>query len=208
MQKQPDVGEYIILLSASGQFLYTRQISISCSDSEQLKGNLSRAVDFRIFLGIKKAGRQGFEPRFYGPEPHVLPLDDRPVSLDKLSACRPGSLIFRSPNISNRTFLSSQFRRARRKFHGSRSRSRAHLPCPPTRSRRAVRSCSVVLVGRSPLTAGCPQPCRASVNCRISSTWPEILKTASSAATTFRMARVSPVNMMAFLTSNFVPSHE
>ena len=25
------------------------------------------------------AGRQGFEPRFYGPEPHVLPLDDLPV---------------------------------------------------------------------------------------------------------------------------------
>jgi hypothetical protein len=24
------------------------------------------------------AGRQGFEPRFYGPEPHVLPLDDLP----------------------------------------------------------------------------------------------------------------------------------
>jgi hypothetical protein len=25
------------------------------------------------------AGRQGFEPRFYGPEPYVLPLDDLPV---------------------------------------------------------------------------------------------------------------------------------
>ena len=25
------------------------------------------------------AGRQGFEPRFYGPEPHVLPLDDLPA---------------------------------------------------------------------------------------------------------------------------------
>ncbi len=25
------------------------------------------------------AGRQGFEPRFYGSEPHVLPLDDLPV---------------------------------------------------------------------------------------------------------------------------------
>ena len=27
----------------------------------------------------KLAGEQGFEPRLYGPEPHVLPLDDRPV---------------------------------------------------------------------------------------------------------------------------------
>ncbi len=25
------------------------------------------------------AGRQGFEPRFYGPEPYVLPLDDLPI---------------------------------------------------------------------------------------------------------------------------------
>ena len=24
------------------------------------------------------AGVQGFEPRYYGPEPHVLPLDDTP----------------------------------------------------------------------------------------------------------------------------------
>jgi hypothetical protein len=27
------------------------------------------------------AGMQGFEPRFYGPEPHVLPLDDIPDKL-------------------------------------------------------------------------------------------------------------------------------
>ena len=26
----------------------------------------------------KVAGEQGFEPRYYGPEPHVLPLDDSP----------------------------------------------------------------------------------------------------------------------------------
>lgn len=25
------------------------------------------------------AGEQGFEPRYYGPEPHVLPLDDSPI---------------------------------------------------------------------------------------------------------------------------------
>ena len=25
------------------------------------------------------AGRQGFEPRYHGPEPRVLPLDDLPV---------------------------------------------------------------------------------------------------------------------------------
>ena len=27
------------------------------------------------------AGVQGFEPRFYGPEPHVLPLDDTPTDV-------------------------------------------------------------------------------------------------------------------------------
>jgi hypothetical protein len=32
------------------------------------------------------AGGQGFEPRFCGPEPHVLPLDDPPVNKLKLSA--------------------------------------------------------------------------------------------------------------------------
>ena len=26
------------------------------------------------------AGEQGFEPRYYGPEPHVLPLDDSPLT--------------------------------------------------------------------------------------------------------------------------------
>ena len=30
------------------------------------------------------AGEQGFEPRYYGPEPHVLPLDDSPFFF-----CRP-----------------------------------------------------------------------------------------------------------------------
>ena len=29
----------------------------------------------------KKAGRLGFEPRFYGPEPYALPLDYLPVSI-------------------------------------------------------------------------------------------------------------------------------
>ena len=28
---------------------------------------------------LRVAGRQGFEPRFYGPEPYVLPLDDLPA---------------------------------------------------------------------------------------------------------------------------------
>lgn len=37
-------------------------------------------MDDAINAKHKKAGRQGFEPRYYGPEPHVLPLDDLPVS--------------------------------------------------------------------------------------------------------------------------------
>ncbi len=39
------------------------------------------------------AGEQGFEPRYYGPEPHVLPLDDSPadlrISSDFLTMTRP-----------------------------------------------------------------------------------------------------------------------
>ena len=31
------------------------------------------------FAASGMAGRQGFEPRFNGPEPFVLPLDDRPT---------------------------------------------------------------------------------------------------------------------------------
>lgn len=47
------------------------QICVSCQ-----KGG-PRWVDLCL------AGEQGFEPRFYGPEPYVLPLDDSPV----LDAC-------------------------------------------------------------------------------------------------------------------------
>ena len=32
---------------------------------------------------IELAGVQGFEPRSYGPEPHVLPLDDTPEGPQK-----------------------------------------------------------------------------------------------------------------------------
>src|SRR5260370_631137 len=34
------------------------------------------------------AGRQGFEPRYRGPEPRVLPLDDLPVPVAMLCAVR------------------------------------------------------------------------------------------------------------------------
>ena len=34
---------------------------------------------YRGSAPVALAGRQGFEPRFYGSEPHVLPLDDLPV---------------------------------------------------------------------------------------------------------------------------------
>src|SRR5713101_5905892 len=34
------------------------------------------------------AGRQGFEPRYHGPEPRVLPLDDLPVPVAMLCAVR------------------------------------------------------------------------------------------------------------------------
>ena len=33
------------------------------------------------------AGVQGFEPRYYGPEPHVLPLDDTPAWVAEYNYC-------------------------------------------------------------------------------------------------------------------------
>lgn len=48
---------------------------------------LARRWVFFLMLGRRLsrllAGGQGFEPRFYGPEPHVLPLDDPPVGRQK-----------------------------------------------------------------------------------------------------------------------------
>jgi hypothetical protein len=45
----------------------------------------------RIRIGfLSLAGRQGFEPRYRGPEPRVLPLDDLPVpvaTLRKAGTC-------------------------------------------------------------------------------------------------------------------------
>ena len=35
------------------------------------------------------AGRQGFEPRFHGPEPCVLPLDEQPAGKDQTTGGRP-----------------------------------------------------------------------------------------------------------------------
>ena len=45
-------------------------------------GEESWRVGIRQTLWYNKiTGRQGFEPRFYGPEPYVLPLDDLPEHL-------------------------------------------------------------------------------------------------------------------------------
>ena len=32
-----------------------------------------------LFMILALAGERGFEPLLYGPEPHVLPLDDSPL---------------------------------------------------------------------------------------------------------------------------------
>src|SRR6202521_244513 len=50
----------------------------------------TRANGWMLALTFKRhrledlAGRQGFEPRYRGPEPRVLPLDDLPVSAEAL----------------------------------------------------------------------------------------------------------------------------
>src|SRR5262250_78298 len=54
----------------------------------------------RNFAENSLAGRQGFEPRYRGPEPRVLPLDDLPVAVDATEE--------RNPN-----YIRSQFRPAR-----------------------------------------------------------------------------------------------
>ena len=40
------------------------------------------------FGGNELAGRQGFEPRYRGPEPRVLPLDDLPVPVAAVADAR------------------------------------------------------------------------------------------------------------------------
>lgn len=40
---------------------------------------LNREVSLDIYdIVVLLAGERGFEPPLYGPEPHVLPLDDSP----------------------------------------------------------------------------------------------------------------------------------
>ncbi len=60
------------------------------------------------------AGRQGFEPRYRGPEPRVLPLDDLPV--------RPGVLVRQELSIISHSKVAPHAHRTRT---GS-----AHTHCP------------------------------------------------------------------------------
>lgn len=41
-----------------------------------------RTAAYTVLLRGREAGEQGFEPRFPGPEPGVLPLDDSPMGAD------------------------------------------------------------------------------------------------------------------------------
>jgi hypothetical protein len=48
------------------------------------------------------AGEQGFEPRYYGPEPHVLPLDDSPVAAFPFSGLKDPAA---SSGVSQETWM-------------------------------------------------------------------------------------------------------
>jgi hypothetical protein len=45
-------------------------------------------AECQMVMAGRMAGRQGFEPRYRGPEPRVLPLDDLPVSVAALPSAR------------------------------------------------------------------------------------------------------------------------
>ena len=49
---------------------------------------LSRSTCWRRERNWRLAGRQGFEPRYRGPEPRVLPLDDLPVPVRRARRAR------------------------------------------------------------------------------------------------------------------------
>ena len=48
----------------------------SRTPNPQIRSLMLYPVELRA---LDMAGEQGFEPRYYGPEPHVLPLDDSPL---------------------------------------------------------------------------------------------------------------------------------
>ena len=50
----------------------------------QCPGPLDECAIRKAFQIFNYAGEQGFEPRFYGPEPYVLPLDDSPKIILRL----------------------------------------------------------------------------------------------------------------------------
>ena len=55
----------------------SRELRIDDRRSHRLL--LSSNLDPQFSISKTQAGEQGFEPRFYGPEPYVLPLDDSPI---------------------------------------------------------------------------------------------------------------------------------
>src|SRR5512133_490121 len=50
-----------------------------CGDAEEFGWVVGRDRARDAAVQKSLAGRQGFEPRFHGPEPRVLPLDDLPT---------------------------------------------------------------------------------------------------------------------------------
>ena len=53
------------------------------AERERARGDARLTLEHHRLHGEDLAGEQGFEPRFYGPEPHVLPLDDSPARLER-----------------------------------------------------------------------------------------------------------------------------
>jgi hypothetical protein len=67
--------------------LWTSKIDFVASGKRKTSSKCVATAVRRRCYGLKTllAGRQGFEPRYRGPEPRVLPLDDLPVPVATLA---------------------------------------------------------------------------------------------------------------------------
>ena len=78
LRPSPMVSFGVVLCTTLPKMTSIKILSRNFS-SDSHKG-MSRVAGFNDVKGM--AGRQGFEPRYAGPEPAVLPLDDLPTSRD------------------------------------------------------------------------------------------------------------------------------
>ena len=120
-----------------------RRSRIWCVGSEKLDRRTlikepARRMPGRCFLLL--AGVQGLEPRYYGPEPHVLPLDDTPAEPRKgtgiiATAGLPSTIVHSAPASASPSASVPEPRSFRIpnsiSDRAGRQRTGALLPVPP-----------------------------------------------------------------------------